>query len=326
MNRKTILGIALILIAFWSYTQILFQVNATPTYYGDFQTVQLLESSGLYRKWLVYNNTWIYNNAKIIPYSEDESLLNRTYIGGYINIASIQDGSHFKMLFDNIPKNYSMYNEFIISFYGSNSGKTYLGAFSSANDGNYYYNITDSSTGFVNYIFNINSLSKNTNANISSIKWIWAFYNLNHTFSNYRLNSIGFKTFNYYEIWLGSTLKYQGLINPDINDFVTDVPIFTATNTIQLNTVYIGMIAGIIGAITALGLWWIGLLILAIDFTFLYQFLLDAKVITGYTIASNNQVITLVETYSDLRLFCVLILIAGCVCIVIGALNKLMND
>jgi hypothetical protein len=291
MNRKMILGIALIIIAFWSYTQILFQVKATPTYYGNFINSQLLESVGTVRKWVVNNSTVIYNGVYTHDYIITPSILLSTTDTLIVSVNSTGAGT------------------FRISFFCND----YLNQL--------YYLFTDNYIGTKNYTMTINNFSiLNGAPNLLDVREVIS------EVSTRNFNKMILIGINYYEVWDGSILKYQGLINPDINDFVTDVPTFTATNTIQLNTVYIGMIAGIIGAITALGLWWIGLLILAIDFTFLYQFLLDAKVITGYTIASNNQVITLVETYSDLRLFCVLILIAGCVCIVIGVLNKLMND
>jgi hypothetical protein len=102
---------------------------------------------------------------------------------------------------------------------------------------------------------------------------------------------------------------------------------FTSTNIIPLWEVWLCIAIGVIGAILSLipDIFWIGFITLAIDTTVLWDFLFSAKVITGYAMNTSNQIITLVETYDGLRLFCIILLIISLTFTIIGALNKLVE-
>jgi hypothetical protein len=390
MNRKTILGVALIIITFWSYTQILFQVKATPTYYGSSLHSTLIASNGTLYKWLVWNYT---STDNLILYYNMDSIVGGKVLdisgNGYDGTLSgdikpiLVTGKYSNGLFFNVtttsytttanpfskiygtlicwykPNGYQLTNYRILT----DSGGYCVIKFSSATSIHFLFSDTGSkytttkavsdnvfhfiaatwdsikireyvdgaytdlsgtpalSMGSNSGTFMVGSNTYITSGVVDEVKYY------NRVLSSTELNWIYTNSaWNTYEVFDSSELLYHGITEPTLTDFNANEPTFTATNTIQLNTVYIGMGIGILGAIVSLGLWWIGILIIGFNLTVLYQFLFDAKVITGYTIASNNQVISLVETYTDLRIFCLIIFIAGCVCVIIGALNKLMND
>jgi len=128
-----------------------------------------------------------------------------------------------------------------------------------------------------------------------------------------------------WEIWYGAELIYQGEDEPSISDFMP-VDEFIPTNIIQMNMIYFSMMLMGIGTLTGLGLPFIGIATIIISFTILREFLLNAQAVTGYMISTSNQIITLIETYQDLRLFCVILLILNILGVIIGIMNKYMND
>jgi hypothetical protein len=100
---------------------------------------------------------------------------------------------------------------------------------------------------------------------------------------------------------------------------------FTSTNIIPLWMVWMCIAIGIIGCLVSIYIFWIGFITLAIDVTILWDFLFNAKVVTGYAMNTANQIITLVETFEGLRLFCVILLIISMVCIFAGIFNQLSD-
>jgi len=324
MNKKiSILIMGLIL---FSGLVPLIQPVKAETYYGNFNNAQLLESNGLVRKWKVYNFTILFNDGS-------------NYWGNVAGGVSVSDDIVDKVLGVNSIKtvqNYPRGDPWFIGhtfpvLYNFNKYLTFYIKSNITSGSGVSMVVTLYETGLTNPLSKTFSITNTTWNKITidilnkiNVKDIF-IYSYNSVKVTQNIDYMTTQSITYYQVWDGSTLKYQGLINPNINDFVTDVPTFTPTNTIQLNTVYLGIIAEVIGALTSIGIWWIGLIVIVIDFTFLFQFLLDAKVITGYTIASNNQVITLVETYSELRIFCLILFIIGIGCILIG-IFKSFND
>jgi hypothetical protein len=193
MNKLT--SIFIIGIIMLSGLMPLMSVKATPTYYGNFSNSQLLESVGTVRKWVVKNQTILYNNTYTdhVNYNPYLNLIitNYKYIKIIINATDITNSRYVLLT--------SLYSNYYEITY-----KRVLGVHT-----------------YINYTLSFVSIGSPNWNNIIQLN-IWdgnALFRYCELYSD-----------TYYQIWDGSTLKYQGLINPDINDFIVAEPIITPTN------------------------------------------------------------------------------------------------
>lgn len=259
MNRyEKIMMFGVLCIFIGSVLSTLSIANAV-TYYGDYNHAQLIESNGLVRKWMVYNQTIIFDDD-IGSYTFNaisilgHGLNTTTYYSGLKSYYVITSTAPAFEIFLNGARDLSAYSTFFFAFKGEDSETTFNIAVQTNSTSFYKYSFTDNSSTWRYIEIPYSNFGLEFTPTWSNINNIWMFYNLSDNVK-YNFDYIGVRTSNYYEIWNGSEKVYGGDVNPDISDFITttETPIEVETNytwIILLTICIFSVILGIIGVIT----------------------------------------------------------------------------
>ena len=202
-------------------------------YYGNFVNSELIDEIGLTRKWKVSNCTVIYDDVPNFFLALDDTTIAREYY----YVLSGNESTEFKygpnsnsghggiLHTYNIPQNFLGYIELNVL---GNCTLQYM----EINDVDSIagYAIVDDISGIWNK--NIFTMSTPTygSVTLTDVRKILIFTGgptrtgEGSYIDFIRVNHINNDMNDYYEIWDGSTLKYQGLIDPDINDFIDLTP------------------------------------------------------------------------------------------------------
>lgn len=209
MNK--LVSILVIMIISLSGLMPLINVNATPVYYGNFQYSTLLQSSGFVRVWKVnnYTDTVIYDDSTTI-WNDITASYTYTADSYHGSSATKITGSGYIGISVYPPINFSA-----IYFYakGGSSNNPHIAIFGLSNYISLNFILTPS---YSQYIFYHNYVSTSDEA-------IY-FYSTDSSnfYVDYLVYRIG-NPYDYYQVWDGSTLKYTGLSQPDINDFIIKI-------------------------------------------------------------------------------------------------------
>lgn len=232
-------------------------------YYGTFNHATLLESNGLIRKWEVNNYTLIYD--------DDESFWSLSNYGsGSFNWSSIEEtivktngysslkifkeaGSKAGFVLDHnydTAEDFSDTNYFSVDVYGNNSGNViFVRLASTPTFTSYYtYQIVDNFTGWNRILIHHDNFTISNSPSWNNI-YVIRLFDINNLDKLYyldffvRMNDLDLNT--YYEIWDGSTLKYQSTIEPDINDFILsqiDESNYNGLYLLQITTIALSIV------------------------------------------------------------------------------------
>jgi hypothetical protein len=276
----------------------LLPVNATATYYGNFSSSTLLESNGLIRKWMCTNNTHQNNTVSTWTSSGGVtyiwSLTSDTdyiYAGGDVSPGKVSKISKSTML--------------TVSTWTSSEGVIYIRSLTS--DADYIYAGGLVSPGKVSKISKSTMLTVSTWTssegvnNIRSLTSDADYIYAGGLVSPGKVSKINMELINYYEVWDGSTLKYQGLINPDINDFLTTIStpiiedVFGSTLFLVIDIFCI--------ILSIIGLW-------KVPLSALFSLIITVTVLLG-AILSNNILDTGIMTLTVVTIVISAICLAG---------------
>jgi hypothetical protein len=199
------------------------------TYYGNFTHATEITSIGIVRKWLVYNETVLFDEQTSSYFTKidygDGSYSSHTdnslsiYYNGIKSLSIQQNaGSSSDLQLEHGSLSLAITSYDYLSIY--------VYPVSNTNQIELYY--LDSGATYSAYITSIANTWNEIKVDIIGVNPLNRV-GIHALIDNYYLDYLTLKTNSYYEVWDGATLKYQSTIEPDIFDFVQQPTLIDST-------------------------------------------------------------------------------------------------